>query len=85
MGPHSFQQFVYIYRADEKKILLEMKTTYGCRIAHTGLTTPMMEAVSTSETLVNFYQATRCTIPEHSHLLWRKTGEVNSESEWILI
>jgi hypothetical protein len=28
----------------------------------------MMEAVSTSETSVNFYQTTRCTIPEDSHL-----------------
>jgi hypothetical protein len=29
----------------------------------------MMEAVSTSETSVNFYQATRRNIPEHSHLI----------------
>jgi hypothetical protein len=28
----------------------------------------MMEAVSTSETLVNFYQATCCNYPEDSHL-----------------
>jgi hypothetical protein len=28
----------------------------------------MMEAASTSETLVNFYQATRRNIPEDSHL-----------------
>jgi hypothetical protein len=28
----------------------------------------MMEAVSTSETLVNFYQTTRLNIPENSHL-----------------
>jgi hypothetical protein len=29
----------------------------------------MMEAASTSETLVNFYQTTWCNIPEDSHLL----------------
>jgi hypothetical protein len=29
----------------------------------------MMEAVSTSEMLVNFYQTTQCNIPEDSHLL----------------
>jgi hypothetical protein len=28
----------------------------------------MMEAASTSETLVNFYQTTRRNIPEDSHL-----------------
>jgi hypothetical protein len=28
----------------------------------------MMEAVSTSETLVNFYQTTECNNPEDSHL-----------------
>jgi hypothetical protein len=28
----------------------------------------MMEAVSTSETLVNFYKTTRRNIPEDSHL-----------------
>jgi hypothetical protein len=28
----------------------------------------MMEAASTSETLVNFYQTTWCDIPEASHL-----------------
>jgi hypothetical protein len=30
---------------------------------------PMMEAASTSETLVNFYQTTWCNNPEDSHLL----------------
>jgi hypothetical protein len=28
----------------------------------------MMDAVSTSETSVNFYQSTRCNNPEDSHL-----------------
>jgi hypothetical protein len=32
------------------------------------LITLMMEAVSTSETLVNFYQTTERNIPEDSHL-----------------
>jgi hypothetical protein len=32
----------------------------------------MMEAVSTSETLVNFYQTTRRNIPEDSHLHTRR-------------
>jgi hypothetical protein len=32
------------------------------------MTTLMMEAVSTSETLVNFYKTTWCNIPEDGHL-----------------
>jgi hypothetical protein len=35
----------------------------------------MMEAVSTSETSVNFYQTTRRNIPEDSHL--RKSGRLD--------
>jgi hypothetical protein len=31
------------------------------------LITLMMEALSTSETSVDFYEATRCNIPEDSH------------------
>jgi hypothetical protein len=32
----------------------------------------MMEAACTSETLVNFYQNTRCNNPEDSHLHTRR-------------
>jgi glycyl-tRNA synthetase alpha subunit len=37
----------------------------ACCLHHQAL---MMEAVSTSETSVNFYQTTRGNIPEDSHL-----------------
>jgi hypothetical protein len=37
----------------------------GCCAAMIAL---MMEAASTSETSVNFYQTIRCNIPEDSHL-----------------
>jgi hypothetical protein len=33
-----------------------------------NITALMMEAVSTSETLVNFYETTRRNIPKDSHL-----------------
>jgi hypothetical protein len=38
----------------------------------------MMEAVSTSETTVNFYQTTRCNIPEDSHLHTRRRENLKS-------
>jgi hypothetical protein len=34
----------------------------------------MMEAARTSETLVNFYQTTRCSNPEDSHLRYIKVS-----------
>jgi hypothetical protein len=34
----------------------------------------MMEAVSTSETSVNFYKTTRCNNPEDSHLCNQATA-----------
>jgi hypothetical protein len=45
----------------------------ACCLHHQGneYTTMMMEAVSTSETLVNFYQTTWRSIPEDSHLQMR--------------
>jgi hypothetical protein len=40
----------------------------------------MVEAVSTSETSVNFYQTTRCNIPEDRHLLTRRRENLKSRS-----
>jgi hypothetical protein len=38
----------------------------------------MMEAVSTSEKSVNFYQTTRLNIPENSHLHIRRRENLKS-------
>jgi hypothetical protein len=38
----------------------------------------MMEAESTSETLVNFYQTARCNNPEDSHLHTRRRENLKS-------
>jgi hypothetical protein len=38
----------------------------------------MMEAASTSETLVNFYQTTQCNNPEDSHLHTRRRENLKS-------
>jgi hypothetical protein len=38
------------------------------------ITRAKMEAASTSEASVNFYQTTRCYIPEDSHLVLHKFG-----------
>jgi hypothetical protein len=38
----------------------------------------IMEAVSTSETLVNFYQTTRRNIPGDSHLHTRRSEDLKS-------
>jgi hypothetical protein len=39
-----------------------------------------MEAVSIPETSVNFYQTTRCNIPEDSHLPTRRRENLKSHS-----
>jgi hypothetical protein len=39
--------------------------------------TLMMETASTSETLINFYQTTRCYSPEDSHLHTRRPEKLN--------
>jgi hypothetical protein len=44
----------------------------------------MMEALSTSKTLVNFYQTTRCNNPENSHLHTRRRENLKSHSfDWL--
>jgi hypothetical protein len=44
----------------------------------TTLSTLMMEAASTSETLVNFYQTTQCYNTEDSHLHTRRRENLKS-------
>jgi hypothetical protein len=44
----------------------------------------MMEAASTSETSVNFYQTTRRNIPEDSHLQNRRRENLKSHLEELL-
>jgi hypothetical protein len=41
----------------------------------------MMEAASTSETSVNFYQTTRRNNPENSHLQTRHSENLKSQSD----
>jgi hypothetical protein len=49
-----------------------------------GLITLMMDAASTSETLVNFYQTTRCSNPEDSHLqMWTRV-KLQLCIHWVL-
>jgi hypothetical protein len=43
----------------------------------------MMEAVSTSETSVNFYETTRRNISEDSHLFTRRRENLKSHFEEI--
>jgi hypothetical protein len=46
----------------------------------------MMEAASTSEMLVNFYQTTQCYNPEDSHLHYQNpfTITINEEEETLV-
>jgi hypothetical protein len=53
----------------------------ACCLHHQGdesLVALMMEAASTSETSVNFYQTTRCNTPEDSHLHTRSHEKLKS-------
>jgi hypothetical protein len=43
-----------------------------------AIITLMMEAASTSETSINFYQTTRCYSPEDSHLHTRRSENLKS-------
>jgi hypothetical protein len=51
-----------------------------CCLHHQG--DEMMEAISTSETLVNFYQTTRRYIPEDSHLHTHRHGYERYGIDW---
>jgi hypothetical protein len=44
----------------------------------------MMEAVSTSETSVNFYETTRCNIPEDRHLRSSRRQNLKSEKSLFI-
>jgi hypothetical protein len=41
----------------------------------------MMETVSASETLINFYHTTECNVPEVSHS--HKMRQLSQISEWL--
>jgi hypothetical protein len=45
----------------------------------------MIEAVSTSETSVNFYQTTRRNIPENSHLHTRRRENLKSQLQSVYL
>jgi hypothetical protein len=45
----------------------------------------MMEAVSTSETSVNFYQTTRRSIPKDSHLQTWRSENLKSHTSQIIV
>jgi hypothetical protein len=45
----------------------------------------MMEAVSTSETLINYYETTWCNIPEGCHLRTCHLENQKSHINWMLI
>jgi hypothetical protein len=51
----------------------------------------MMEATSNSETSVNFYQTTRCNIPEESHLTvllfahFKSNGSMTPANQTVII
>jgi hypothetical protein len=47
----------------------------------------MEEAVNPCETPVNFYQTTRCNIPEDSHLHTRRRENLKShpQSGWLIV
>jgi hypothetical protein len=56
-----------------------------CSLEDESLIALMMEASRTSETLVNFYQTTRCYKPEDSHLLGISSlAEQPSASQYVL-
>jgi hypothetical protein len=55
-----------------------MKMAVFWDAAHNLFTALMMEAVSTSETSVNFYQTTWRNIPEDSHLYTRSSENLKS-------
>jgi hypothetical protein len=54
-------------------------------LRHSSLITLMMEATSTSETSVNFYQITQCNNPEDSHLHTHHHENLELELEFIYI
>jgi hypothetical protein len=56
----------------------------GCLLecsVQSGITRTMMEAVSTSKTSLNFYQTTRRSIPEDSHLHTRRCKNLKSHQQ----
>jgi hypothetical protein len=56
----------------------------ACCLRHQGLLTPMMDAASASEALVNFCQTTRHYSPEDSHLIYQIWIDSNRKYSSVL-
>jgi hypothetical protein len=62
----------------------EARSYFASTIVSQKLTTAlMMEAVSTSETPVNFYKTTRCNIPDDSHLHTSRRDNLKSHDLFL--
>jgi hypothetical protein len=77
LGLCRYQQSAYVLRNDCSQICSDF-ILFRKSIGYSDLFALMMEAASTYETSVNFYQTTRRNIPEDSHLHTRLRENLKS-------